>query len=95
MKQAQLNSLTLEEPNALGNTNLQTAVGSNTDPMQAQLYNWQTLSWDSISLISWTFTTTNTAAYIGPDGRVLLQIASINPEGLLIFGKPSLSLKGP
>ncbi len=94
MKRSQINSLTLMEPNALGNINLQTVAGPNTDPMQAQLYNWQTLSWDSVSLISWMFTTTNTAAYISPDGRVLLQIASANPEGLLIFGKPSLSLQG-
>lgn len=94
MKRAQINSLTLMEPGAIGNINLQSVAGANTDPMQAQLYNWQTLSWDSISLTSWTFTTTNTAAYIGPDGRVLLQIANADPAGLLIFGKPFLSLKG-
>jgi hypothetical protein len=94
LKRAQINSLTLMEPNSLGNTNLQTVAGPKTDPIQAQLYNWQTLSWDSIALTAWTFTTTNTAAYIGPDGRVLLQIANANPAGLLIFGKPSLSLKG-
>jgi len=94
MKREQINSLTLVEPNALGNTSLQTVAGSNTDPVRGQLYNWQTLSWDSISLTAWTFTTTNAAAYIGPDGRVLLQIANANPGGLLIFGKPSLSFKG-
>jgi len=94
MRQSQINSLTLMEPNALGNTNLRTVAGSNIDPIKAQLYNWQTLSWDRISLTSWTFTTTNTAAYIGPGGRVLLQIANADPAGLLIFGKPSLSLKG-
>jgi hypothetical protein len=33
-------------------------------------------------------------AYIGPSGRVLLQIANEDPAGLLLFAKPSLSLKG-
>ncbi len=92
-QQASIGSLTLTEPNAIGNTNLTTASSSNTDLIQAQLYNWQTMSWDSIRLTAWTFTTSNTVAYLGPGGRVLLQIANRDPEGLLIFGKPSLSLK--
>ena len=92
-KQASIDSLTLTEPNAIGNTNLPVASSSSTDLIQAQLYNWQTMSWNSIPLTAWSFTTSNTAAYLGPGGRVLLQIANQDPEGLLIFGKPSLSLK--
>lgn len=94
IKQTSIGSLTLTEPNAVGNTYLPTAPGSNTDLIQAKLYNWQTLSWDSVPLTAWTFTTSNIAGYLGPGGRVLLQIANQDPEGLLIFGKPSLSLKG-
>jgi len=94
IKQTSIGSLTLTEPNAVGNTSLPTAPGSNTDLIQAKLYNWQTLSWDSVPLTAWTFTTSNIAGYLGPGGRVLLQIANQDPEGLLIFGKPSLSLKG-
>jgi len=92
-KQQSIASLTLTEPNAVGNTNLPPVTSSSRDLIQAQLYNWQTLSWDSITLTAWTFTTTNMAAYLGPDGRVLLQIANQDPAGLLVFGKPSLSWK--
>ena len=91
-RQLRISSLTLNEPNAIGNTNTLPPPGQ--DPVQAHLYNWQTMSWDSIALTSWTFTTTDTAACIGPGGRVLLQIANADPSGLLVFGKPSLSLKG-
>jgi hypothetical protein len=45
-------------------------------------------------LTSWSFTTTDTGAYIGPDSRVLLQITNTDPAGLLVFGKPYLSLQG-
>ena len=90
--QRQLSGLTLTEPNILGNVQPTTSPPSNIDQIQAQLYNWQTQSWDAIVVSSWTFTTTNTTAYIGPGGRVLLQIANANPSGLLIFANPSLSL---
>jgi hypothetical protein len=90
---ANISSLTLTEPNAVGNTNLPSTTGSHNDLIQAQLYNWQTMSWDNIAFASWTFTTTNTAAYLGPDGRVLLQIANQDPSGLLVFVKPSLSVQ--
>ncbi len=91
-QQLRICRLTLSEPNALDIAQPQTGPGPKTDAIQAHLYNWQTKSWDSIALTSWTFTTTNRAAYIGPGGRVLLQIANANPSGLLIFGKPWLAL---
>ena len=86
--------MTLHEPNALDSTQTQTGPRLKTDTIQAQLYNWQTMSWESIALTSWTFTTTKTAAYIGQSGRVLLQIANADPSGLLIFGKPWIDLRG-
>ncbi len=59
---------------------------------QLHLYNWQTDSWDTIVLNHYMFSTTNTTAYIGPDGRVLLQVANQNTTvGMLFLGKPSLS----
>jgi hypothetical protein len=91
-QQENISSLTLTEPNAIGNVSLPPTTGPHSDLIQAQLYNWQTMSWDNIVLNSWTFTTTNTAAYLGPGGRVLLQIANQDPSGLLVFMKPSLSL---
>ncbi len=90
IRQLRISSLTLNEPNALDSAQPQTGPGPHIDVIQAHLYNWQTMSWDSIALTSWTFTTTETAAYIGPGGRVLLQIANADPSGLLIFGKPWL-----
>ena len=87
-----ISSLTLTEPNTSGDNTPRTA-STNSDLIQADLYNWQTMSWDSIALTSWTFTTTDAAAYIGPDGRVLLHIANRNPSGVRVFGKPSLSVK--
>ncbi len=92
--QLRINSVTLTEPNVLGYARPKTGPGPNTDVIQAQLYNWQTMAWDTIALTSWTFTTTDTAVYIGPDGRVLLQISNADASGLLVFGKPSLSLQG-
>jgi len=88
--QLKINSVTLTEPNVLGYAKPKTGPGPHTDVIQAHLYNWQTMSWDSIALTSWTFTTIDTAAYIGPGGRVLLQIANADPSGSLIFGKPWL-----
>jgi hypothetical protein len=92
MKQAKISSFTLTEPNAVGNIN--PPPPSNPELSRAQLYNWQTMAWDTIALTSWSFTTTNTGAYIGPGGRVLLQIVNTYPAGLLVFGKPYLGLKG-
>ncbi len=92
MKQARISSFTLTVPNAVGNIN--PPPPSNPELSRAQLYNWQTMSWDTIALTSWSFTTTNTGAYIGPGGRVLLQIINTYPTGLLVFGKPYLGLKG-
>jgi hypothetical protein len=91
---ARISSLTLSEPNTFNIAQPQTGSVPKTDTILAKLYNWKTISWDNIAFASWTFTTTNTAAYISQGGRVLLQIANVNPSGLLIFGKPWIGLRG-
>ena len=72
------------------------STGQNTgiNYFQVHLYNWYTASWDTIMLNHYTFSTANTRAYIGPDGRVLLQLANQDTTvGMLFLGKPSLSLQ--
>ena len=67
-----------------------------TSPLPFRLYNWHSDSWDAISLNQGTFTTHNTSAYIGPGGRVLLQMVyQDNPAASqVVFGKPVLNLQG-
>jgi hypothetical protein len=73
---------------------LSTGQDTGINYFQVRLYNWQTASWDKILLSRYSFTTANTAPYIGPDGRVLLQLANQNATvGMLFLGKPSLSLQ--
>jgi hypothetical protein len=93
-QQSSIGSLTLAEPNAIYDLIHKTHPGVIGDLIQASLFNWHTMTWDRITLFSGSFTTTNTPAYIGPGGRVLLQVANEDPSGLLLFAKPSLSLKG-
>ena len=81
----QVNNLTISAPAVMQNT------GINQVP--ARLYNWNTNSWDAITLNNYSFTTTNIKAYTSSDGRVLLQVFNQNAsQSTLYFGKPSLSL---
>ncbi|HJT56848.1 MAG TPA: hypothetical protein VJ761_10155, partial [Ktedonobacteraceae bacterium] len=93
VQQSAIGSLTLTEPNAIFDLTTKTHPGIVGDLIQASLFNWQTMVWDRVTLSSGTFTTTNRAAYIGPGGQVLLQVANEDPSGLLLFAKPSVSLK--
>lgn len=64
--------------------------------LQASLYNWQTGTWDTITLDqNNAFTTANTAQYLGPDSRTLIYITKQkNSVGAAIFfGRPSLTLR--
>ena len=92
-QQSNISSLTLTEPNAIYDLIHKTHPGVTGDLIQASLFNWHTMAWNRITLFSGVFTTTSTAAYIGPGGQVLLQVANMDPSGLLLFAKPSLSLK--
>jgi hypothetical protein len=90
-----IGSVTIHESSALATSATATqGPGSIPDQAQASLYNWQTRTWDAITLTNGGFTTGNVAAYIGADGRVLLQVTSKQPGSLLLFSKPSLSLSG-
>ncbi len=84
----QFSSMTIAEPNIGQPTSMRL--------VHARLYNWQTGSWDAITLNQNTsFTTGYTRAYISSDGRILLEFANQNTSlGTLLFSKPSLSLIG-
>lgn len=80
-----LKNLTISEPVVV-----QTARIKQT---QARLYNWNTNTWDAITLNNFSFTKTNIKAYTGSNGRVLLQVVNQNDsQSEFYFGKPSLSL---
>jgi len=56
---------------------------------------WHTNIWDAISLNQNTFTTKNVSAYIGPTGRVLVQLDNKDSSlGTFLFGKPLINLQG-
>lgn len=80
--------------------NLPQMVSSSSGPVtdggqKAHIYNWHTYSWDSISLSSSGFTTSNTAAYIGPGGRILVQYANSDSSlNTVVVGKPQVSVEG-
>ncbi|HZR44791.1 MAG TPA: hypothetical protein VFB12_32060 [Ktedonobacteraceae bacterium] len=64
-----------------------------TSHLQALLYNWQTASWDTITLKEDSFTTTNLQAYIGPGGHIYVQVTNLDTsQGKLYFGAPTLHL---
>ena len=70
-------------------------VTSSPNILPFHLYNWHSGSWNAISLNQGTFTTHNVSAYIGPGGRVLLQLVNKdNSLGTLVFGNPTLNLQG-
>jgi hypothetical protein len=81
----QINNMTISEPAIVQPAGINHA--------QVRLYNWETGSWDAMTLNNFSFTTANIKAYTSSDRRVLLQVVNQNASlGALIFGKPSLSL---
>ncbi|MBE3560640.1 MAG: hypothetical protein IMW89_15695 [Ktedonobacteraceae bacterium] len=61
--------------------------------IRAMLYNWQTRTWDTITLNQDRFTSTNKAAYIDPNGQIMLLIGNQDTmQGKLYFGRPTLQL---
>jgi len=85
-----ISELSSTNPSAIGVIN----PGVSSPPFR--LYNWRSGTWDVISLNQGTFTTHNVNAYIGPGGRVLLQIVfkDSSAAGTIVFGKPALNLQG-
>lgn len=65
------------------------------DHLQASLYNWQTGKWDSFTFNQAALSVNNAQPYVGPDGRILLQLADQNDtQGTIIFSKPQIQLQG-
>ena len=88
----QVHGLTITEPDLLASPS---GPSTNVSHLQANLYNWRTGAWDTITLLKDTFTTSDTQAYIGPGGRAMLQISNQNASlGKLFFARPSLILNG-
>ena len=82
---SRVSNLTISTPKIIQQTGI--------NQVSARLYNWNTQSWDAITINQNSFTTTNSKAYTSSDGRVLLQVISQNAsQGTLYFGRPSLSL---
>ena len=78
-------NLTISAPVILQNSGI--------NQLSARLYDWDTNTWDAITLHNNSFTTTNSKAYTSSDGRVLLQVMNQNAsQSALYFGRPSLSL---
>jgi hypothetical protein len=93
---SQVSGLTISEPaNAALTAGSPGGTAVDASHLQAYLYNWQTSSWDTITLIGFNFSTPNTRAYISPDGQVLLRLANQDTSvGTIFFGKPTLDLQG-
>jgi hypothetical protein len=90
----QVNGLTITEPPDL-NLVSQGITTPNADSLPFRLYNWHSKTWDAISLNQNTFTTNNVSAYIGPTGRVLVQLDNKDSSlGTFLFGKPLINLQG-
>jgi hypothetical protein len=95
-----VSNLTVSEPSNL--TQILSSSGSPTSAtitdvnrMQASLYNWQTNTWDAIVFNGYSLSTVNPRAYIGPGGRVLLQLSNTDSTlGTVLFGNPWLDLQG-
>jgi hypothetical protein len=64
----------------------------NSSHMLSQLYNWQKGKWDTVTFKNDSYHTNNLQDYVGPSGRVLLQVSNQNQNlgNKLYFGKPSL-----
>jgi hypothetical protein len=63
--------------------------------IQAQVYNWHTGTWNNVTLHQDdTLDMLDPRLYVGPSGRVLLQVTNQDDSlGSLYFGPPSLSVK--
>ncbi len=91
---AQMNAVqfALNSSNATTQTNTKQQGGVTTpNLLQAQLYNWQTRTWDTLSVYGGRVPVSHMQPYVGPDGRILLQVSNQGPSSLiLLLSKPSL-----
>lgn len=59
--------------------------------LQAQLYNWQTKTWERLSVNNGRIALSQAQPYVGPNGRVLLQVNNQDAaSSLLLVSKPAL-----
>jgi uncharacterized membrane protein YhaH (DUF805 family) len=92
-------SATISEPANIASyaqrVGLPSTVLVDANHLHASLYNWQTSSWKSIDMSNFSYSTNSITPYIGPGGRILLQVANQDSSvGTIVFGKPSLQLQG-
>ena len=65
------------------------------DHLQASLYNWHTGKWDAFTFNQSALSVNNAQPYVGPDGRIFLQLANQNDtQGTIFFSKPQIQLQG-
>lgn len=90
----QVNGITITEPPNLSLISQGITV-PDAGTLPFRLYNWHTNTWDALSLNQNTFTTNNVSAYIGPTGRVLVQLNNKDSSlGTFVFAKPLINLQG-
>lgn len=87
---AQIKTLNISIPNTLNGSQ---PPAPDISYIQAQLYNWQSATWDKISLSHNTLTLSRPNMYIGPDARVLLQLSNQKTnQPPVYFSRPSITL---
>jgi len=91
---AHIQRLTLTQPADNSAQSYSAPGASLKDPAHLALYNWQTASWNAITLTpSASFSTQNLNAYLGPNGQVLLQCVNQQTDlGIIAFTKPILTV---
>jgi hypothetical protein len=93
----QVSNMTIAEPSTLQQMVPTGGSGGPTDVnhMRVFLYNWQAKSWDAYTMQNYSFSVDNTAPYIGPNGRVLVQFLNTDSTlGSVLLAKPSLDVQG-
>jgi hypothetical protein len=90
--QAQTLSLSLPTDSALPSGNTLGAPGSVS---QVAIYNWQGHTWDRVRLTAQApFTMQHAAAYLGPTGRILVEISQQGGSTEVTFTEPALAITG-
>jgi hypothetical protein len=88
-----LSGLTITVPDV--SVYAQVGAPASIDALPLRLYNWHSRAWERISLEQGVFASNDVRAYVGPSGRILLQLANGDTSlGTFAFGKPSLNLQG-
>lgn len=95
--QLQNSRLDFTEPQNLGGGMASCASGTASDVthLNVTLYNWQTGTWDEKTFGSYEFKVDNAQAYIGPGGRILIQLDNQDSSlGSIVFATPTVEANG-